>query len=80
MTQINQRRVLGMSEPDLMVLVANAVAENSRAKFREDVRRRKLTIPDAQGTVHGHNYVLENWGLSKSFLAPELNAAVNAAD
>ncbi|HYL12783.1 MAG TPA: hypothetical protein VEV41_07095 [Terriglobales bacterium] len=28
------------------------------------MRRRKLTIANGQGTVHGHTYVLENWGLS----------------
>jgi hypothetical protein len=80
MVQIKQDSVPGMSEPELMVLIANAVADNSRAKFREDVRQRKLTIASGQGTVHGHGYVLENWGLSGSFLAPELQASANAAD
>jgi len=81
MTQIQQDSVAGIAESELLSLIANAVADNSRAKFREDVRRRKLTIARGQGTVHGHSYVLENWGLSGSFSAAELQAAAaNAAD
>jgi Putative peptidoglycan binding domain/Glycosyl hydrolase family 46 len=80
MTEIQQGTVPAMSEPALLGLIANAVADNARAKFQEDVRRRKLTIARGQGSVHGHNYVLENWGLSGSFLAPELQSTANAAD
>jgi hypothetical protein len=80
MAEIQQGTVPAMSEPALLVLIGNAVADNARAKFQEDVRRRKLTIARGQGSVHGHNYVLENWGLSGSFLAPELQSTANAAD
>jgi hypothetical protein len=62
----------GMTEPDLRSLVANAVADSARAAFREDVRRRKLTIATGGGTVHGHNYRLESWGLSSDIAATEL--------
>src|SRR5262249_44511419 len=35
---------VGIAEPKLRTLTANAVADSARAAFREDVRRRKLTI------------------------------------
>jgi len=69
----------GMAEPDLRTLVANAVADSARAAFKEDVRRRKLTIATGAGTVHGHAYKLESWGLSSDFAAPELTLAEAAA-
>jgi hypothetical protein len=42
-----------------MRIVANRRAEAARAEFVEDVRRRKLTIADGSGTVHGKRYDLE---------------------
>jgi hypothetical protein len=54
------------SEKDRRVAIANAVADAAMPAYREDVRRRKLTIAQGQGTVHSHNYVLENWGLGES--------------
>jgi hypothetical protein len=50
-------------ERALRVIIANAVADNAKSDFREDVRKRKLAIATGQGMVHGANYVLENWGL-----------------
>jgi hypothetical protein len=53
------------AELDLRKLVANAVADAARARFQEDVRARKLTIATGQGRVHGHQYVLAQWGLGE---------------
>jgi hypothetical protein len=69
---IAQQSSSGVAESDLRVIVANAVAGSSRPAFMEDVRQRKLTVATGQGQVHGHNFVLESWGLSGAFQAPEL--------
>jgi putative peptidoglycan binding protein/glycosyl hydrolase family 46 len=55
----------GQPEAAVREAVANAVADNSKAEFREDVRSRKLAIARGQGTVHGRNVVLANWGLAQ---------------
>lgn len=53
-------------ELDLRVAIANAVADTSaNLNFREDVRRRKLTVATGAGLVHGEAYVLRNWGLAE---------------
>jgi hypothetical protein len=62
----------GLEEPDARALVANAVADSARAEFREDVRQRKLTVATGKGSVHGKQYVLQNWGLDGAFSAAEL--------
>ena len=51
-------------ELELRVIIANAVANQSRPQFREDVRARKLAIATGAGTVHGGLFVLRNWGLA----------------
>jgi hypothetical protein len=53
-------------ERELRVIVANAVADASRAQYREDVLSRKLTLATGAGRVHGATYVLRNWGLDAS--------------
>jgi hypothetical protein len=63
-------------EGDARAIVANAVADSALPKFQADVRSRKLTIATGAGNVHGRNYVLENWGLSKEFSSSELTGAV----
>jgi hypothetical protein len=63
----------GVAEPDLRKQLANAVADSASAKWREDVRQRKLAVATGQGTVHGHGFVLDNWGLSGKFAAEELS-------
>jgi hypothetical protein len=63
--QVRSQMTAGMSEKDVRVLIANAVADHANAAWREDVRTRKLTVATGQGTVHGVQYVLENWGLSE---------------
>ena len=63
----------GVSELDLRKQMADAVADSARAAWRYDVRNRKLTIATGNGTVHKHNFVLDNWGLSGKFNAEELS-------
>jgi len=60
-----------VTERDRRVAIADAVADASSERFREDVRSRKLTIANGSGDAHGAHFVLENWGLSES-TAPEL--------
>ena len=55
----------GQAEAVVREAVANAVADHAKAQFREDVRSRKLAIARGQGTVHGRNVVLANWGLTQ---------------
>ena len=62
----------GLQEADARALVANAVADSARLQYREDVRSRKLTIATGSGSVHGHPYVLADWGLDGAFAADEL--------
>ncbi|MVM36325.1 hypothetical protein GO755_40350 [Spirosoma sp. HMF4905] len=52
-------------EQDLRVILANAVADQSRPVFREDVRSRKLTLATGSGKVHGEQFILRNWGLDE---------------
>lgn len=65
----------GVAELDLRKRIANAIADSARAAWKEDVRQRKLTIATGQGKVHGHVFVLDNWGLSGKFQAAELAQA-----
>jgi hypothetical protein len=61
-------RLLGRtfaSELDLRVALADAVADSSNPKFKEDVRSRKLTIAQGKGMVHGGCFVLKNCGLDE---------------
>ena len=53
-------------ERELRVIVANAVADASVQRWREDVRSRKLTLATGAGKVHGATYILRNWGLDSS--------------
>ena len=43
------------------LIVANVVADTS-SSFQEDVLKRKTTIADGKGTVHGGQYDLADWG------------------
>lgn len=72
MDQITQLSQGSASEAALRQTIANAVADAASQKYREDVRGRKLTVATGQGKVHGHDYLLENWGLSDQFEADEL--------
>lgn len=67
------------TELELRKLVANAVADSAAAKWKEDVRRRKLTVATGDGTVHGYKYYLDNWGLSGDVAATELSPGAATA-
>lgn len=45
--------------------IANAVADHSRQKFRDNVRRRKLAFATGAGVANGVSAVLVNWGLAE---------------
>lgn len=53
------------TQQDRRIIIANVVAENSRPRFIEDVRRRKLTFASGRGTVHGSQYDAKTWGLDE---------------
>lgn len=57
------------SEVDLRVAIANAVADQSKAEWRQDVRRRKLAIATGAGLVHGMALKLPDWGLDDETMA-----------
>jgi hypothetical protein len=78
MKSLLQQSKAGLAELELRKLIANAVADSARAAWREDVRTRKLTIATGQGKVHGHLFVLDNWGLSGEFPAEELAPTIAA--
>jgi len=52
-------------ERALRTIIANAVADNVRDDFREDVRARKLAIATGAGAVHGEAFTLRHWGLEE---------------
>lgn len=52
------------TEINIREIVAEAAADDSIPKMREDVRCRKLTIARGQGTVRDILYDLSNWGLA----------------
>ncbi|MEO0357466.1 MAG: peptidoglycan-binding protein [Pseudomonadota bacterium] len=42
---------------------ANAIADASKKRWRENVRTRRMTIATGEGTVHGGHYMLSQWGI-----------------
>ena len=53
------------SERQARIDVANAVADDARPTFRDDVRARKLTIASGVGRVHGEFFGLAKWGVDE---------------
>jgi peptidoglycan hydrolase-like protein with peptidoglycan-binding domain len=53
----------GASQQDRREIIANAVADNANPTFRENVRRRKLTLATGAGMVNGEPVTVRNWGL-----------------
>lgn len=45
-------------------LMANAIADGSSERWRENVRRRRLTIATGDGEANGARYRLADWGLT----------------
>lgn len=52
----------GNTELARMKAIAQAVADHATPKWRQDVLKRKLTIAEGRGTVHGVRYDLTNYG------------------
>jgi hypothetical protein len=59
----------GADEATVRQALANAVADHALARFREDVRARKLAIARGQGIVHARPVLLANWGLTDAPVA-----------
>ena len=55
----------GASERARRVAIADAVAENSRPTYVEDVRHRKRAVATGEGEVHGAKYALADWGIGE---------------
>jgi len=55
----------GAGERDVLVRIADVVAESSRPQYVEDVRKRKRTIAKGDGEVHGARYATRDWGISE---------------
>ena len=53
-------------EREMRIILAHSVADASKARWREDVRARKLTIATGSGKVHREWFVLRNWGLGEA--------------
>jgi hypothetical protein len=47
------------------MLVADSVADQSSATYREDVRARKRAIASGEGDVHGEHLRFVDWGLGE---------------
>ena len=57
----------GLKEVARLRIIANRRAEAANPRWVEDVRTRKLTIADGEGTVHGNYYNLEEqYGIALS--------------
>jgi hypothetical protein len=52
------------SDADKRLALARVVADNSKAKYRDDVFSRKSTLAAGVGVVHGQMFKLISWGLS----------------
>jgi len=62
-----RRGIAGLSaatEQERRVLIADVVAENSRAQHVEDVRARMQTLATGEGAIHGVRYATRDWGLA----------------
>jgi hypothetical protein len=51
------------AELDRRIIIANVVAEASRARWVEDVRLRKRVLAQGEGVAHGMRYSTRGWGL-----------------
>jgi hypothetical protein len=59
----------GVPEIERRRRLANAVADSASPRWVEDVRERKLTLANGQGSVHGRAYSLAGWGLAEEAAA-----------
>ena len=70
--EIEAKSYPGITEADLLKIVAAAVASAANPRWQADVLARKSMIATGTGTVHGFAYNLINWGLDLNYPAPEL--------
>jgi peptidoglycan hydrolase-like protein with peptidoglycan-binding domain len=73
--QIASQQTPGMTESQLLPIIATAVGQNANPNYVVDVLSRKMTIATGNGKVHGANYVLVNWGLEVDYQAAELTGS-----
>ncbi|MFM2045240.1 MAG: hypothetical protein RLY86_3816 [Pseudomonadota bacterium] len=69
----------GIGAEDRRLILATAVAEGSKPRFKADVMARKGTIALGHGIVHEGRYRLDDWGLAAASDAAALAAATRAA-
>lgn len=49
----------GLTEREFLAVIANVVADTVLPRWRENVRRRRMTIVEGRGRVHGRDFDLE---------------------
>jgi hypothetical protein len=54
-----QRQGRPPQEREFLAIIANVVADTVDPRWRENVRRRRMTIVEGRGRVHGHDFDLE---------------------
>ena len=59
------RQNSGVSEGDVLVRIADVIADSSNPKYSEDVRKRKRAIAIGDGIVHEARYALRDWGITE---------------
>ena len=59
----NIQNAQAASEPALLKIVAQVVADHARPQYRQDVLTRKMTFATGKGTVHGDQYDISSWGI-----------------
>lgn len=52
-------------EKELRLIIAHAVSEKAKRRFRDEVRDRTMTIAHGFGVVRGGKYRLRNWGIDE---------------
>jgi hypothetical protein len=53
------------TEQQMIMVIADVIVETAAPRWREKVRRRRMTIVEGRGTVHGHKFDLEReYGLT----------------
>jgi hypothetical protein len=71
----------GVNGADLRKAFAEAIASNCTPQWRKDVRARKTTFVEGNGTVHGSNYSLDLWGFNGAAIgSDELDAPSSIID
>ncbi len=76
MNQRQQQLGRNLTERERLEVIANLVADTSSPRWREDVRRRRMTIVNGTGVVHGTHFDLgRQFGLTDQPWTPGAAAA-----